>query len=66
MPGGRNGRSEKMRRAVQQKIEGGMTLISKGVHRGEISKAQLRSMIPVYDEAIVKRIPPRTKRKTSS
>jgi hypothetical protein len=47
---------EKRRRAVQQKIQGGMNLISKAVHNGEPSKAELRASIPAYDESLVKRI----------
>jgi len=43
--------SEKRRRAVQQKIQGGMDLISKRVHNVEPSKTELRASIPAYDEA---------------
>jgi hypothetical protein len=41
---------------VQQKIQGGMDLISKRVHNVEPSKTELRASIPAYDEAMVKRI----------
>jgi len=47
---------EKRRRAAQQKIQGGMDLISKRVHNVEPSKTELRASIPAYDEAMVKRI----------
>lgn len=57
------GASEKRRRAVQQKIQGGMDLISKAVHNGEPSKAQLRASIPAYDETMVRRIEATGKRK---
>lgn len=50
--------NEKKRRAVQQKIQGGMNLISKAVHNGEPTKAALRASIPAYDEAMVRRIEP--------
>jgi hypothetical protein len=55
--------NEKKRRAVQQKIQGGMDLISKAVHNGEASKAALRASIPTYDEAMVRRIEPTVKGK---
>jgi hypothetical protein len=49
--------SEKRRRALQQKIQGGMDLIRQTrVHNVEPSKTELRVSIPAYDEAMVKRI----------
>lgn len=53
----------KSRRAIEQKIQGGMDLISKAVHRKEPSKAELRAMIPSYDPSIVRRIEPNVKSK---
>lgn len=55
--------SENKRRAMQQKIQGGMDLVSKHVHQGVHSKAELRAMIPPYDETMVKRIEPNVKGK---
>jgi hypothetical protein len=55
--------SDLKRRAVQQTIQGGMDLISKRVYQAQPSKAELRAMVPAYDEAMVKRIEPNVKGK---
>jgi hypothetical protein len=57
------GSSDKKQRAMQQKIRGGMNLVSQQIHRKEPSKAELREMIPAYDESMVKRIEANAKSK---
>jgi hypothetical protein len=66
MPGGRNKGSKKMSRVVQQKIGANMDVITKAVLRGETSKAEIRAMIPAYDESMVQRIPAGKRGKVAS
>ena len=40
-----------------------MDLISKRLYQAQPSKAELRAMVPAYDEAMVKRIKPNVKGK---
>jgi hypothetical protein len=60
---GKGRSSEKAYRAVQQKIQAGMDLVTRGRNLGQQSKAEVRASIPPYDESVVKRIPPHVKGK---
>ena len=50
-------------KAMQQRIAGGMAIVTQGAVLSQPSKAELRAMVPEYDESLVKRIPPGVKRK---
>ena len=43
-------------RAMQQQIASGMDRVTKDYAAGAPTKADLRSMIPAYDESLVKKI----------
>jgi hypothetical protein len=48
---------------MQQRIAGGMAIVTQGAVLSQPSKAELRAMVPEYDESLVKRIPPGVKGK---
>jgi hypothetical protein len=48
---------------MQQRIAGGMAVVTQGAVLSQPSKAELRAMVPEYDESLVKRIPPGVKGK---
>ena len=60
---GKSRSSDKQRRATQQRIDAGMSIVTSGPVVSEPSKAKLRAMIPSYDEAMVKRIAAKVKGK---
>ena len=61
---GRSG--DKQYRAMQQKIQTGMDIVTKGSNLAQPSKAELRASVPAYDESMVRRIPPKVKGKKSA
>jgi hypothetical protein len=58
---GKNRSTEKARRAIQQQIQAGMSVVTKGAFLTQPTKAELRAMIPPYDESKVTRIAPDVK-----
>jgi hypothetical protein len=62
---GRNRSSDKAYRAVQQKIQAGMDIITSS-YLVQPTKAELRAMIPPYDESMVTRIAPKIKGKKAA
>jgi hypothetical protein len=60
---GKNRSTDKAHRAMQQKIQAGMAVVTQGSVLAQPSKAELRAMVPPYDESMVKRIPPNVKGK---
>jgi hypothetical protein len=53
---GKNRSSDKSRRAMQQHINAGYDIVTKGAYLKQPSKAELRASVPPYDESMVKRI----------
>ena len=53
---GKNRSTEKARRAMQQQIQSGMAGVTKPGLLAQPSKAELRAMIPPYDESKITRI----------
>jgi hypothetical protein len=62
---GRNRSSDKAHRAVQQKIQAGMDIVTSS-YLVQPTKAELRAMIPHYDESMVTRIAPKIKGKKAA
>ena len=60
---GKGRSSDKKYRAVQQRIQTGMDIVTKGSNLEQPSKAALRAGIPAYDESMVRRIEPKVKGK---
>jgi hypothetical protein len=60
---GKGRSTDKSYRAMQQKIQAGMDVVTEGTHLAQPSKAQLRASVPPYDESMVRRIPTGSKRK---
>ena len=48
---------------MQQQIQAGMAVVTKGAYLAQPTKAALRAMIPPYDESMVKRIATKKKGK---
>lgn len=51
-------------RATQQRIAAGYNIVTSSASIEQPSKAKLRASIPVYDESMVKKIPPKVSKKT--
>jgi hypothetical protein len=62
---GKNRSTDKAHRAMQQQIQAGMTVVTKGAYLAQPTKAELRAMTPPYDESMVRRIPSNVKGKKS-
>jgi hypothetical protein len=60
---GKNRSTDKAHRAMQQQIQAGMAVVTKGAYLAQPTKAALRAMIPPYDESMVKRIATKKKGK---
>lgn len=50
-------------RATQQKIAAGYNIVTSSSSIEQPSKAELRASIPVYDESMIKKIPPQAPKK---
>ena len=61
MSKGRSGANAQ--KAMQQRIAGGMAVVTQGAVLAQPSKAELRAMVPSYDESLVQKIPPGVKGK---
>lgn len=55
---GKSRSTDKAYRAVQQKIQAGMNIVTQGGNLSQPSKAEIRASIPPYDESMVKRVAP--------
>lgn len=55
---GKQRSSSNTQRAMQQQIASGMDRVTKEWSGDQPTKADLRAMIPTYDEALVKKIEP--------
>jgi hypothetical protein len=53
-------------KAMQQRIASGMAVVTQGSVLSQPSKAELRAMVPEYDESLVKKIPPGVKGKSKA
>jgi preprotein translocase subunit YajC len=53
---GKNRSTDKAHRAMQQRIQAGMNIVTQAGVLSQPSKAELRAMIPAYNESIVRRI----------
>jgi hypothetical protein len=62
---GKNRSTDKAHRATQQRINAGMAIVAKSSNLAQPSKAELRAMIPAYDESRVTRVPTKGKKTRS-
>lgn len=51
-------------RATQQRIAAGYNIVTSSSSIEQPSKAELRASIPAYDESMIKKIPPKTSKKS--
>ncbi len=63
---GINRSTDKARRVAQQQIQAGTAVVIRGAYLTQPTKAELRAMIPPYDESMVTRVATNAKGKRPS